>query len=83
MLLYYLVKYEYQKTKNHKVVCCITKHLRCDVLLYYTFIIQFAGERIYKNWRTFGKVTDKTIDCFLHHILLALFSSKIQNSPHK
>ena len=24
------------------------KHLRCDALLYYTFIMQFAGERFLK-----------------------------------
>jgi len=33
---------------NDKSQGSIAKHLRCDELLYYTFIIQSAGERIFK-----------------------------------
>jgi len=32
---------------NDKSRGSIAKHLRCDELLYYTFIIQSAGERIF------------------------------------
>jgi len=43
----------------------MTKPLRCNVLLYYTFIIQSAGERIF-TIGTFGEVTDKRIVfCFV------------------
>ena len=28
----------------------IAKNLRCDELLYYTFIIHSAGERIFLDW---------------------------------
>jgi len=56
MSILYLVKYECQKTggnlkyvlrlmTNHKVV---KKHLSCDGLLHCEYIIQFAGERIFK-----------------------------------
>jgi len=33
---------------NDKPQGSIAKHLRCDELLYYTFIIQSAGDRIFK-----------------------------------
>jgi len=36
----------------------IAKNLRCDELLYYTFIIHSAGERIFKIvniWRSYGQ----------------------------
>jgi len=33
---------------NDKPQGSIAKHLRCDELLYYTFIIQSAGDRIVK-----------------------------------
>jgi len=40
----------------------MTKHLKCDVLLYYKFIIQFGGERIFlklvKIWQSYGKMVD-------------------------
>ena len=38
----------------------MAKHLRCDELLYCTFIIQSAGKKIL-NWWTFGEVTGKTV----------------------
>jgi len=57
MSLHYLVKYGCQK-KWHQCEICIVindksqgskaKHLRNDELLYYAFITQFAGERIFK-----------------------------------
>jgi len=56
MSLHYIVKYECQKRHrseiciviNDKSQGSIAKNLRCDELLYYTFIIQSAGERIFK-----------------------------------
>jgi len=33
---------------NDKSQGSVAKHLRCDELLYYTFIIQSAGERIFQ-----------------------------------
>jgi len=35
-------------TGNEKSQRSAAKHLMCDELLYYTFIIQSAGERIFK-----------------------------------
>jgi len=57
----------------------IAKNLRCDELLYYTFIIHSAGERIFN----IGEVTGKIIDCVIYPICLALLSSKMQISPDK
>ena len=57
----------------------IAKNLRCDELLYYTFIIYFAGERIFK----IGEVMGKIIDCVIYPIRHALLSSKMQISPDK
>ena len=53
MSLHYLLKYVCQKKSeiciiiNDKLQGSIAKHLRCDELLYYTFIIQSAGERMF------------------------------------
>jgi len=44
---------------NDKSQDSITKHLRRDVLLYYTFIIQFAGERIFKIGEHLAKLWTK------------------------
>jgi len=56
----------------------IANNLRCDELLYYTFIIRSAGERIFK----IGEVTG-IIYCVIYPIRLALLSSKVQISPDK
>ena len=56
MSLHYLVKYECQKWRhsdkciviNDKSQCSIAKHLSIDELLYYTFIVQSASEKIFK-----------------------------------
>jgi len=46
----------------------IAKNVRCDELLYYTFIIHSAGERIFLDWRTFGEVTSKIVElCHIPH----------------
>ena len=44
---------------NDKSQGSIAKHLRCDELLYYTFIIQFAGERIFKIGEHLAKLQAK------------------------
>ena len=61
----------------------IAKNLRCDELLYYTFIIHSAGEIFFLNWWTFGEVTGKIADCVIYPICLAVLSSKMQISPDK
>jgi len=59
MSLRYLVKYECQKTGGNLKYALfvinvnsqgtyIAKHLRCDRLIHYKYITQFAGERIFK-----------------------------------
>ena len=65
MSLHYLVKYECQKSHQSEIVIndksqgSIAKHLMCDELLYYTFIIQSAGERIFKTEEHFVKLQAK------------------------
>jgi len=44
---------------NHKVVGPITKHIRYDFLLYYKFIIRFAGESIFKIGEQLAKLRTK------------------------
>jgi len=44
---------------NDKSQGSIAKHLRCDELLYYTFIIQSAGERIFKIGEHLAKLQAK------------------------
>ena len=52
MSLHYLVKYERHLSEiriaiNDESQGSIAKNLRCDELLYYTFIIHSASERIF------------------------------------
>ena len=61
----------------------IAKNLRYDELLYYTFIIHSAGERIFKIGEHLAKLRGKIFDCVIHPIRLALLSSKMQISPDK
>jgi len=49
----------------------IAKNLRCDELLYYTFITHSAGERIFKIGEHLAKLRAKSL------------SSKMQISPDK
>jgi len=44
---------------NDKSQCSVSKHLRCYELLYYTFIIQSAGERIFKVGEHLAKLQAK------------------------
>ena len=70
---------------NDKSQCSIAKHLRSDELLHYTFIIQSAGERIFKIDKHLAKLqlTGTIVDCFVCPIRLALLSSKMLISPDK
>ena len=60
----------------------IYKNLRCGELLYYTFIIHSAGERIVKIGEHFAKLQAKWLTVS-YYIRLALLSSNMQISPDK
>ena len=60
----------------------VAKNLRFDELLYYTFIVHSAGERIFKIGKHLA-VTGKIVDYVIYPIRLALLSSKMQISPDK
>ena len=60
----------------------IAKNLSCDELLYYTFIIHSAGERIFKIG-DLAKLRAKSLAYVIYPIRLALLSSKMQISPDK
>ena len=60
----------------------ITKNLKCDELLYYTFIIHSAGERLSKIGGHLVKLQAKWLTV-IHPICIALLSSKMQISPDK
>jgi len=59
----------------------IAKNLRRDELLYYTFIIHSAGERIFKIGEHLAKLQAKSLT--VSYTPLALLSSKMQISPDK
>ena len=68
MSLHYLVKYECHKKWSQSKICIvindksqgsIAKHLRNDEFLYYTFITQSAGERIFKIGGRLAKLQAK------------------------
>jgi len=61
----------------------IAKNLKCDGLVYYTFIIHSAGERIFEIGEHLAKLQAKMVDCVIHPIRLSLLSSKMQISPDK
>jgi len=61
----------------------IAENLRCDELLYYTFIIHSAGEKNFKiSSEHLVKLWAKSLTV-IYPIRLALLSSKMQISPHK
>ena len=60
----------------------IAKKLRCNELLYYTFIIHWAGKRIFKIGEHLAKLRAKSLTA-IYPIRLALLSSKMQISPDK
>jgi len=59
----------------------IAKNLRCDGLLYYTFIIHSAGERIFKIGKYLAKLRAKLLT--VSYTPFAILSSKMQISPDK
>jgi len=61
----------------------IAKHLRSDELLYYTFIIQSAGERTFKIVGHLAKSQAKWSIGFTRPIRLALLSSKMLIAPDR
>jgi len=70
MSLHYLVKYECRKkwhlseiriAISDEAQGSIAKNLRCDELLYYTFIIHSAGERIFKIGEHLAKLPAKSL----------------------
>ena len=46
---------------NDESQCSIANNLRCDELLYYTFIIHSAGERIFKIGEHLAKLQAKSM----------------------
>jgi len=46
---------------NDKSPGTIAKHLRCGDLLFYTFITQFAGERVFKIGEHLAKLQAKKV----------------------
>jgi len=69
MSLHYLVKYERKKWHDSEIRIpindesqgSIAKILRCDELLYYTFIIHSAAERIFKIGEHLTKLLAKSL----------------------
>ena len=69
MSLHYLVKYECRKMASSEIRIAvndesqgsIAKNLRSDELLYYTFIIHSAGERIFKIGEHLAKLRAKSL----------------------
>jgi len=59
------------------------KHLRNNELIYYTFIIQTAGERIFFKLVNIWQSYRQNGDCFMHPIRIALLSSRMLISPDK
>ena len=52
---------------NDESQCSIANNLRCDELLYYTFIIHSAGERIFKIGEHLAKLQAKCCLCHIPH----------------
>ena len=67
---------------NDKSQGSIAKNLRCDELLYYTFIIHSNGQRIFKIGEHLAKLRAKSLTV-IYPVRLALLSSKMQIFPDK
>jgi len=83
MSLHYL-KYECQKTIDNLKKCIEINDKSqgsCDVLLYYNFITQFAGERIYKIGENLAKLRTKWLIVSCAPFALRFFS-KICRTRH-
>jgi len=91
MSLHYLVKYECQKCRQSEISIVINdesqgsiaKHLRNGELLYYTFITQSAGTRIFFKLVNIWQSYRQNGDCFVRPIRIALLVSKMLISPDK
>ena len=68
---------------NDKLKGSIAKHLRCDVLLYYKFVVQFAGERIFKIGEHLRHSSEQNGWLFYAPHSPCAFYSKMQNSPDR
>jgi len=68
---------------NDKSQGIMAKQLRCDKVLYCTFVIQSAGERIFKIGEYLAKLQAKWLIVSCTPVHLALFSSKMLISPDK
>jgi len=66
---------------NDKSEGTTAKHLSCDGLLHHKFIIQFAGESIFKIGEHIRR--SYKVDCVIRPIHPRLLSSKMQNRPHR
>jgi len=60
----------------------IAKNLRCDELLYYTFIIHSADERMFKTGEHLAKLRVKSMTCHIPHAP-CIFVLKMPISPDK
>jgi len=61
---------------NDKSQGSTAKHLSCDELLHYRFIIQFAGEIFLNIWCTSGELTSKVVDRIIRPVHLQTFVFK-------
>jgi len=68
---------------NDKSQSSIAKHLSCDGLLHYIYIVESVGEKIFKIRKHLAKLQAKMVDCVIHPIRLRRLSSKMQNLPDK
>ena len=57
----------------------IAKNLRCDELLYYTFIIHSAGERIFKIGEHLAKLWAKSLTLSYTPFALQISPDKLDN----
>jgi len=68
---------------NDKSQGNIAKQLRCDELLYCTFVTQSASERIFKIAEQLAKLQAKRLTVSCAPFILHFFSSKMLISPDK
>ena len=66
---------------NDELQGSMAKNLRCDELLYYTFIIHSAGERIFKIGEHLAKLWAKSLQ-ISPDILLLLLSKEVYETSH-
>jgi len=64
-------------------ICSTAKHLSCDGLLCYKFIIQFAGEIIFKIGEHVTKLPAKWSIVSYALVTLDFCPEKMHNSPDK